>query len=101
MTPLALIAATLLTVQYVPVNAKVSSLDRQRMTEPAPPTALKALASRSPENRPLFVLNADAEILLDGHPCAFGDVPNTAAIVHLEVTPDRRRIVRIHFRSSP
>jgi hypothetical protein len=39
-------------------------------------------------------------VLLDGKSCQYDDVPDEAEIVLLELAPDGRTIVRIHFESK-
>jgi hypothetical protein len=39
------------------------------------------------------------EILLDGKPCRYEDVPERSSILRMEVAPDRKTVLRIHFRS--
>lgn len=46
-----------------------------------------------------YVFTAESEVLLDGRPYRYEDVPAGAVITSLQVAPDRRTIVRIHFRS--
>jgi hypothetical protein len=45
------------------------------------------------------VLTARTEVRLDGRPCRYADVPAGAAITAAEAGPDRKTLVRIHFRS--
>lgn len=47
-----------------------------------------------------FVMTADSEVWLDGRPCEYKKVPANAAIVRVEVAPDRKTILRIEFRSA-
>lgn len=54
-------------------------------------------------NRPAwsdeFQMLPTTEVLLDGEPCRYSDVPSGARIITLEVAADRRTILRIHFVS--
>jgi len=71
--------------------------------------APSALASRIPsllvkqvvaqEIEPEFAVTAQTEILLDGKPCAYSDVPANASILRMEVATDRKSVVTIHFRT--
>jgi hypothetical protein len=46
-----------------------------------------------------FILTETTEVLLDGRPCKYRDVPPQAEITRLEVGPDRRTVLRIFFRT--
>jgi hypothetical protein len=51
------------------------------------------------EVQPEYVLTQETEILLDGKPCKYEDVPATASIVKMEVAADRKTVLRVRFRS--
>jgi hypothetical protein len=58
-------------------------------------------AGRAPE--PVggnLTVTESTEVLLDGQACKFADVPAKATIIQLELTPDKKTIHRIHFRSG-
>jgi hypothetical protein len=46
-----------------------------------------------------FVVGQQTEILLDGKPCEYRQIPASAAILRMEVAPDRKTAVRIYFRT--
>src|SRR5579871_4756364 len=46
-----------------------------------------------------FTLTDRSEVLLDGKPCRYEDVPAHASIILLELAADRQTVLRIHFRS--
>jgi hypothetical protein len=48
---------------------------------------------------PEFVLTEQTEVLLNGKPCKYEDVPAGASIVHLEVGIDNKTALKIHFRT--
>ncbi len=65
------------------------------------PPDLAAQAPRQvagPATAPEFVVTEQTEVLLDGQPCRYEDVPARARIVRMEVAPDRKTVLRIHFR---
>ena len=51
------------------------------------------------EAQPEYVLTQETEVLLDGKPCKYEDVPATASIVKMEVAADRKTVLRVRFRS--
>ncbi len=64
------------------------------------PAKIEKADEVSLEENDQFNLTKEAEIRLDGRPVQYSDVPDSAVIVNMQVAPDRRTIVRIHFRSS-
>jgi hypothetical protein len=47
-----------------------------------------------------YVMTERTEVLLDGRPCKYADVPAQARIVRMEVAADQRTVLKIHFRSG-
>lgn len=47
-----------------------------------------------------FQMLDNTDILLDGKPCKYVQVPASATIHTLEVAADRKTILKIHFRSQ-
>ncbi len=47
-----------------------------------------------------FQVTEQTEILLDGKACRYADVPEQATILRMEVSPDRKTVLRIHFRNA-
>jgi hypothetical protein len=45
-----------------------------------------------------FVLTDRTEILLNGKPCRYEEVPEHASIVKMEVAADKKTVRKIHFR---
>jgi hypothetical protein len=52
-----------------------------------------------PSGREEFRLTEDSEILLDGRPCSYKDVPGNVSITHMELGADKKTILKIHFRT--
>jgi hypothetical protein len=52
------------------------------------------------ESEAEFAVTAQTEILLDGQPCAYADVPASAGILRMEVAVDRKTVLKIHFRTK-
>jgi hypothetical protein len=68
---------------------------------PASPRAARSLAEAlRPANPSEYVLTEQTEVLLDGRPCRFGDVPERATILKMEVAADGKTVVKILFRSQ-
>jgi len=47
-----------------------------------------------------FQITEETEVLLDGKACRYDQVPSGSVITNLEVTADKKVILRIHFRSG-
>ena len=45
-----------------------------------------------------FVVTERTEILLNGKPCKYEEVPGHASIVKMEVAADKKTVRKIHFR---
>jgi hypothetical protein len=75
----------------------------QKKEQPAKPAQERPAAEQpkevSPDESP-FLLTKDADVRLDGRPWAFEAIPADAIIMNMQVGPDRRTIVRVHFRSK-
>ena len=79
--------------------------ERLPLDERTRPATVKALAltpavgtSRTTESD--YAVTEQTQILLDGQPCRYQDVPAKAVILRMEVAPDGKTVVRIHFRSQ-
>jgi hypothetical protein len=46
-----------------------------------------------------FVLKENAEVLLNGKPCKYEQIPSNATIVLLELAADNKTVLKIHFRT--
>jgi hypothetical protein len=53
-----------------------------------------ALVSRQP-----FQVTEQTEVLLDGRPCRYAEVPSTAVIIKMEVAEDKTTVLKVHFRT--
>jgi hypothetical protein len=47
-----------------------------------------------------FVVTERTEVLLNGKPCKYQDVPGHARIVWMEVAADKKTVLRAHFRTG-
>jgi len=45
-----------------------------------------------------FILTSRTEILLNGQPCRYEEIPSHASIVRMEVAADKKTVLKIHFR---
>jgi hypothetical protein len=49
---------------------------------------------------PEYKVTEQTEILLDGKACPYQDVPQQATVLKMEVAPDGKTVLRIHFRTG-
>jgi hypothetical protein len=72
----------------------------EKREAPATPTTVKeAAADKDPATeRDEFQLDAESEVLLNGQPTRYEDVPANAIIQRMQVTRDGV-VVRVHFRT--
>jgi hypothetical protein len=47
-----------------------------------------------------FVITDQTAVYLNGRTCRYRDVPNQAHIVSLEVAPDRKTVLKVHFQTA-
>ncbi|OWK47443.1 hypothetical protein FRUB_01142 [Fimbriiglobus ruber] len=47
-----------------------------------------------------YKLTDQTEVVYNGQPCEFKDVPSTASVIRIDVGPDRKTLLRIEFRSK-
>jgi hypothetical protein len=47
-----------------------------------------------------YVLTTQTEVLLNGKPCRYQEVPASARIVRMEVAEDNKTVLKIHFRTG-
>jgi hypothetical protein len=69
---------------------------------PAPASQLPAQAleqATGAETQSEFIVTEGTEILLNGKPCKYADVPASASIVRMEVAADKKTLLKIHFRT--
>jgi hypothetical protein len=72
--------------------------------QPQRPQAGKVLAEARQQaaarnGRSEFVLTAETEVLLNGKPCRYKEVPASARIIHMEVAEDNKTVLKIYFRT--
>jgi hypothetical protein len=46
-----------------------------------------------------FLVTEGTEVLHNGKPCKYRDIPPSASIVRMEVDTDKKTVLKIHFRS--
>ncbi len=84
----------------------VAKLERPAVEPPKPADVLQYIAKGAEKAAGSalvggeLALSPDAEVLLDGRACEYANVPPTANVLRIEVTPDRRTITRIEFQSA-
>src|SRR5262249_27638537 len=59
--------------------------------------ALEQEAERRAESE--FIVTHRTEVLLNGKPCRYEEVPGHARIVSMEVAADKKTVLKIHFRT--
>ena len=63
------------------------------------------LSAQAPEQKtereaePEFVVTHRTEVLLNGKPCRYEEIPSHASIVRMEVAADKKTVLKIHFRT--
>jgi hypothetical protein len=91
--------------------AKLSALALEQATgrgtrsevPPAQAARLSALAREQAAGRETqseFVMTDQTEVLLNGKPCKYADVPGDARIVRMELAADNKTVRKIHFRTG-
>lgn len=63
-----------------------------------PAAALAVVAERSQGAD--YVVTEETEVLLNGKPCRYNEVPNSATILRMELGPDNKTVLKIHFRTT-
>jgi hypothetical protein len=51
------------------------------------------------EAEPEFVVTRQTEVLLNGKPWRYEEIPDHASIVGMEVAADKKTVLKIHFRT--
>jgi hypothetical protein len=64
----------------------------------APKSALAVVATRAQSSD--YVVTEETEVLLNGKPCRYNEVPNSATILRMELGPDNRTVLKLHFRAG-
>ncbi len=47
-----------------------------------------------------YVVTEETEVLLNGKPCRYQDVPEHATILRMELGWDNRTVLKVHFRAT-
>jgi hypothetical protein len=82
------------------VSASLDRRERPVQSGAIPLKSLLSCSSGSAKNDE-YRITEKTEVLLDGRPCRYGQIPNDAIIVLLETTTNEsKEITRIHFRSA-
>jgi hypothetical protein len=64
----------------------------------APTRALAVVGARAESDD--YVVTEQTEVLLNGKPCSYKEVPDNATILRLELGPDNKTVRKIHFRAG-
>jgi hypothetical protein len=83
-----------------------ASLEPRKETLSPPERIWNAQAARfaarpapTAAGRPRFQITEQTEVLLDGKPCKYAEIPPDAVIIKMEVAEDKKTVLKIHFRS--
>jgi hypothetical protein len=92
-------ALLLALIQFSSVHASLENRERSSEHKFLPLKSILSLSASSPQNDE-FRITQQTEVLLDGRPCRYEQIPEGATIILLEtVTNESKEISRIHFRS--
>jgi hypothetical protein len=85
------------------VSPAFATLSPRRAEAPGPISQAQAdlvpkLTAQEP--RAEYQVTDRTEVLLNGRPCRYQDVPGAASIILMEVSPDKTTILKIHFRAN-
>jgi hypothetical protein len=84
---------------FSPVRASLGRKQRPAVDKHIPIKTVASLPAASANDE--FRITPATEVLLDGRPCRYEQVPDSAIIILLEtVTNENKEIARIHFRTS-
>jgi hypothetical protein len=74
-----------------------ASLTAAPQEKPLPPDVVKA--AYPPSRNDEFRITSQTEVLLNGRPCCYADVPRNAGVVKMEVSSDNQTVLKIQFRT--
>ena len=75
--------------------------DKERPPAQAPTLPAKTLARVVETEAPSELrVTEETEVLLDGKPCRYADVPRQATIQRMELAPDNKTVLKVHFRAG-
>ena len=92
------LSAVALAAASLPALAAASPGNRQATESPPPVRKAPPDKTAAAGDRDQFDLDRESEVLLDGRPSRYQDIPPDAVIQRMEVTREGV-IVRIHFRT--
>jgi hypothetical protein len=64
----------------------------------APAGALAVVTARAQSSD--YTVTEETEVLLNGKPCRYKEVPDNATILRMELGPDNKTVLKIHFRAG-
>jgi hypothetical protein len=105
MTRLTLALAIWIGCVSVGTASLTSRNDSAALTGAAPPVRAYQLSAQKldqvigPGDPVEFALTDRTEILLDGKPCKYADIPDHTSIIRMELAADQRTVLKIHFRT--
>jgi hypothetical protein len=54
----------------------------------------------APESDGNLVISDDTEVKLDGKACKYEEIPESAEVILLEVSRDKKSVLKLHFRTK-
>ena len=97
MTRLTMALAALLLCLPMAHARLASAKDRPVFDRPLPPAPKAEPATQSDGE---LVISDDTEVKLDGKACKYEDIPESAEVILLEVSADKKAVLKLHFRSK-
>ena len=95
------VPASLAPRKDAPLSSRKSpvALDLPRQTASESPVKPAMMKPSVPAPESEFLMTPGTEVVLDGQPCLYEEVPVQASIVRMEVAPDRKTVIRVFFRT--
>jgi hypothetical protein len=61
---------------------------------------LRHSAAAEAAQKEQLVITGETQVMLDGQPCKYADIPDNATIMLLEIAADRKTVLKVHFESG-
>ncbi len=62
------------------------------------PVSVQAQETSQTASQTEYIMTQETEVLLNGKPCKYNDVPPNASIERMEVGIDKKTVLRVYFR---
>ena len=97
MTRLTMVLAASMFSLSVAHGSLTTPKERSIFDRPLPPAPKVEPAAESEGG---LVISDDTEVKLDGKVCKYEDIPESAEVVLLEVSTDKKSVLKLHFRTK-